>query len=113
MRKKSDDRFEEVCSITQSAKIGIGTFLTIAGTKEYIRGVLSKSSMEEALYRSLETVNMNTIMEAKQSLDAEWNNMGTYVVAGMIAVGAGLVASGIYNLAEKYHSKRQELKKSF
>ncbi len=98
-----------ISNLGQYAKIGFGTLCVLAGAKEYIGGVLSKANVEQALYRGLEAVNVDKIIEAKKSLDVAFGKMhGNYITPIAIAVGAGLLASGIYNLAKKYHSERIE-----
>ena len=92
-------------------KIGLGTVLTI-GTATYdIAHYQTQRIMEEAMYRSLEVVNPETLLEARNTLDTYLSNnfddsMGLTV--GACAAGTALIASGVYNLVKNLKKEKTE-----
>ena len=85
-------------------------------TRQLIMYELNASSShriaEEALYRNLNIVNPETINETYKTLHnymgANGSNELGFFSLGLTFVGAGLLASGIYNLCKKF---KEETKK--
>jgi len=98
-------------NLLEYGKIGAGTVLTV-GTATYdFAHYQTQRLMEEAMYRSLEVVNPQTLLEARNTLDTYLSNnfddsMGFTI--GACVVGAGLIASGIYNLAKNLRKEKVE-----
>ncbi|MBI2146368.1 hypothetical protein HYU22_03445 [Candidatus Woesearchaeota archaeon] len=100
-------------NLIQYGKAGLGVVSTVAGINADIGSHQSRVIMEEALYRTLETVTPEKMLQAKESLHAYIinNNSGISDAAfhtGLVIVGTALVASGIYNLVKNYRKETSE-----
>ncbi len=100
-------------NLLEYGKVGLGTLLTSAGISYDLGLSNTRQAAEEAMYRGLEVVNPETIVNAHEQFSKYLSNNNvtvsdTLFAAGCIAVGAGMLASGIYNLAKNYKKETKE-----
>jgi hypothetical protein len=99
-------------NLLEYGKAGLGVALTSSGINADIGAHRSCAIVEEVFYRSLESVSPETMLQAKQSLDAYmYNNapMGDGLFSiGLILMGTALVTSGIYNLVKNYRTETKK-----
>ena len=100
-------------NLLEYGKIGLGTWLTSIVISHDLGTNNARQAAQEAMYRTLEVVNPETIMNAyKQFNNYSLNNPSnpTSFGLGLIYVvgGAGMLASGIYNLAKNYKKETKE-----
>ncbi len=100
-------------NILQYSKIGIGAVLTVGGISSDLGVANSRQAAEEAIYRALEVVNPETILKAQQEFNSyriENSAMEVpFTNVLMIGIGAGILASGIYNLVKNYKKETANL----
>lgn len=84
-------------------KIGLGGAGAVVGTINLGNLSLARLVMQEAMYRSLDTINPETLTKAYQALEEYRAAHGPSVLDGLsivlLAGGIASMASGIYNLA--------------
>jgi hypothetical protein len=98
-------------NLIEYGKIGLGTVLSAGSVTYDIAHYQTQRLMEEAMYRSLEVVNPQTLLEARNTLDTYLSNNfndDIGMVIGLCGAGAALVASGVYNLAKNLKKEKVE-----
>jgi len=97
------------------AKIAAGTIATVGTTVRLVYINQTQTAMEEAMYRSLEVVNPETLLKARKTLDsylsdnsATFSTFGEILTTLALAGGVLAIASGIYNLAKNLKNERVE-----
>jgi hypothetical protein len=99
-------------NLLEYGKAGLGVSLALAGINADIGAHQSHVIAEEALYRTLETITPETMLQATESLDAYIQNNASMgdpaFTMGLTIAGTALVASGIYNLVKNYREETRE-----
>ncbi len=100
-------------NLLEYGKIGFGTWLTSIVISHDLGRSNARQAAEEAIYRTLEVVNPETIINAYKQFDNYLlnNPSGSIpwgVGMGCVVVGTGMLASGIYNLAKNYKKETRE-----
>ena len=96
-------------NLVEYAKLGVGSAFTVSGIRWYVVGVLSRDNMQEALFRTITEATPEKLIQARQSLESALNNQDpSYITLVSVALGAGLVASGVYNLVRNYRSEKAQ-----
>ena len=102
----------ELKNLRECGKIGVGTvFAPISALYEINIGQAKKVA-QEALYKTLETVTPETLINAGNTLDAyiqQNSSVGdTFIIAGATVFGVSMITSGIYNLVKNYRTETKE-----
>lgn len=95
-------------NLLEYGKIGLGTFFLVDVVMYDAAHYQTQRLMEEAIYRSLEVVNPQTLLEARHTLDPYLSDNTMLFAGGLCIAGAALVASGIYNLAKNLKKEKVE-----